>query len=96
MTPESFLDAVAEGTDPTAHDKATVDSQVKDHQIKVFVFNSQNSTPDVQAIVKAARAQGIPISTVTETLAPANVTFQAWQVKQLKALEAALKKATGS
>ena len=96
MTPESFLDAIAEGTDPTAQDKATVDSQVENHQIKVFVFNSQNSTPDVKAIVKAATAQGIPITTVTETLAPANATFQAWQVKQLKALEAALAKAAGS
>jgi hypothetical protein len=27
---------------------------------------------------------------VTETLAPASATFQAWQVKQLKAIEAAL------
>ncbi len=96
VTPESFLDAIAEGTDPTAHDKATVDDQIKNNKIKVLVFNSQNATPDVQAIVKAARARGIPISTVTETLAPANVTFQAWQVKQLEALEAALAKATRS
>jgi zinc/manganese transport system substrate-binding protein len=96
LTPETFLDAIAEGTDPTAQDKATVDSEVKNKQIKVFVFNSQNSTPDVKAIVKAAKAQGIPISTVTETLAPANATFQAWQAKQLKALRAALAKATES
>ena len=49
VTPESFLDAISEGTDPTAQDKATVDSQIKNKQIKVFVFNSQNATPDVKA-----------------------------------------------
>jgi zinc/manganese transport system substrate-binding protein len=94
LTPTSFLKAIAEGTDPTAADKETVDQQVTTKQIKVFVFNSQNSTRDVQAIVKLAKAQGIPITTVTETLAPASATFQAWQVKELLALQAALVKAT--
>ncbi len=87
MTPESFLDAIAEGTDPTAQDKATVDSQIKNHQIKVFVFNSQNSTPDVQALVKAAKAEGIPIVDGDRDARTGGLTFQAWQVKQLQALE---------
>ena len=51
MTPASFLDAIAEGNEPTASDKATVDAQIRDHEIKVFVFNSQNATPDVQRLV---------------------------------------------
>lgn len=96
LTPPSFLKAIAEGTDPSAADKEAIDQQVKAKQIKVFVFNSQNSTPDVQAIVKQAKAEAIPVTTVTETLAPANVTFQAWQVKELLGLQAALAKATGS
>jgi zinc/manganese transport system substrate-binding protein len=90
MTPESFLDAIAEGTEPTANDKETADTQIRDHQIKVFVFNSQNSTPDVQRLVDESRREGIPVTTVTETLAPANASFQAWQVDQLRRLEAAL------
>ena len=56
----------------------------------MFVFNSQNSTPDVQRLVDAARAEHIPVATVTETLTPANATFQAWQVRELRALLAAL------
>ncbi len=96
LTPPSFLKAIAEGTDPSAADKETIDQQVKAKQIKVFVFNSQNSTADVQAIVKQANVEAIPVTTVTETLAPANVTFQVWQVKELLALQSALAKATGS
>ncbi len=95
VTPEHFLDAVAEGADPTVQDKATVDDQIKRHAIKVLVFNSQNATPDVQALVKAAKANGIPVTTVTETLAPAGATFQVWQARQLVALRAALDRATG-
>jgi zinc/manganese transport system substrate-binding protein len=94
-TPYSFLKAISEGTDPTASDKTTIDRQVATKQIKVWVFNSQNSTPDVQRITDAARKKGIPVATITETLAPASAGFQAWQVRELQALAAALAKATG-
>ncbi|GAA1980191.1 metal ABC transporter solute-binding protein, Zn/Mn family [Kitasatospora viridis] len=95
LTPETFLDAESEGTDPTAADKATIDQQISGKQIKVYVFNTQNSDPDVVAQVNAAKAQGIPVAQVTETLAPANASFQDWQVKQLQGIEDALKQATG-
>jgi zinc/manganese transport system substrate-binding protein len=94
-TPYSFLKAISEGTDPTASDKTTIDRQVATKQIKVWVFNSQNSTPDVQRITDAARKKGIPVATITETLTPASASFQAWQVRELQALAAALAKATG-
>jgi zinc/manganese transport system substrate-binding protein len=90
ISPPGFLKAISEGTDPTAADKATMDGQIANKQIKVLVFNSQNSTPDVQALVDKARARGIPVTSVTETLDPANLTFQAWQSKQLQALSNAL------
>jgi len=93
-TPESFLDAVSEGTDPTAADKITVDQQIKNKQIKIFVFNSQNATPDVTALVSAAKAHGIPVATVTETLVPATASFQDWQVDELQGIEQALSQAT--
>jgi len=93
MTPSTFLTAISEGTEPTAVDKTTVDALIRDHGIKVFVFNSQNSTPDVQRLVSAAHAQRIPVVTVTETLTPENATFEAWQVRELRALRAALESA---
>ena len=95
ITPADFLKAISEGTDPSPADKATVDQQIATKAIKVYVFNSQNSTPDVQAQADAARAQGIPVATVTETLAPANVSFQDWQSAQLSGLADALHTATG-
>ncbi|MGH3745317.1 MAG: metal ABC transporter solute-binding protein, Zn/Mn family, partial [Mycobacteriales bacterium] len=64
-------------------------------KIEVYVVNSQNSTPDVQAQVDAARAHGIPVVPLTETLTPAGATFQQWQVRQLTALRSALHEATG-
>jgi zinc/manganese transport system substrate-binding protein len=95
LTPSSFLTAISEGSDPTAADKATIDAQIKTKQIKVYVYNSQNATPDIQAQVTAAKAQGIPVSIITETLTPAGASFQDWQVAQLTALKQALAQATG-
>ena len=92
-TPETFLDAISEGSEPTAADKATCDAQIKTHQIKVYVFNSQNSTPDVQAQVHLAQANGIAVVPITETLTPTSATFQDWQANQLQSLAAALGKA---
>jgi zinc/manganese transport system substrate-binding protein len=95
LTPYSFAKAVAEGTDISAADKLAVDNQAQQHQIKVWVFNSQNVTADVQQVNALARAAGIPIATVTETLSPATDSFQQWQDEQLRALSAALSRATG-
>jgi len=95
LTPESFLDAISEGSDPTVADKATVDAQITGKQIKIYVYNSQNSTPDVAAQVDEANKAGIPVATVTETLTPAGSTFQDWQVAQLHGIEQALAQATG-
>ena len=94
VTPYRYLDAISEGTDPTVADKATVDDQINHNQIKVWVFNSQNSTPDIQTLTTEAKAHHIPVTTITETLSPANATFQAWQV-ELQALQNALAQATG-
>jgi zinc/manganese transport system substrate-binding protein len=95
LTPESFARAVAEGGDVTAADKQAVDTQASRRQIAVWVFNSQNVTPDVQRVTALARARGIPVATVTETLSPAGDSFQQWQVAQLQALARALHRATG-
>jgi zinc/manganese transport system substrate-binding protein len=94
-TPYSFAKAIAEGTDVSAADKQTVDGQAERHAIAVWVYNSQNATPDVQRVNQLARAARIPITTVTETLSPASATFEQWQDAELQSLLAALHRGTG-
>jgi zinc/manganese transport system substrate-binding protein len=95
VTPASFLSAISEGSEPAAVDKAIIDNQITSKKIKVYIYNSQNATPDVQAQIAAAKSAGIVVTTVTETLAPAGASFQDWQVRQLTALKQALAYATG-
>lgn len=96
VTPPAFLRAISEGTDVSAADKQTIDNQISTHAIKIYVYNSQNVTPDVQAQLSEVRAQHIPYATITETLTPPDATYEAWQTKEVLGIKAALDRAARS
>jgi zinc/manganese transport system substrate-binding protein len=95
VTPYRFPKAIAEGTDVPAADKQTVDAQAQQRRIKVWVYNSQNATPDVKRVNQIAAAAHVPVATITETLSPASASFEQWQVAELNRLMNALHQATG-
>ncbi|MGH8919575.1 MAG: metal ABC transporter solute-binding protein, Zn/Mn family, partial [Actinomycetes bacterium] len=95
ITPPSFLKAVSEGADVSSADKSLIDRQIRDHLIKVYIYNRQNATPDIQAQLAECRRAGIPTATITETLAPASASYQDWQVAQLRGIETALARGAG-
>ena len=95
ISPYSFMKANSEGTEVSAQDTITAQDQITRHQIKVWIYNSQNATPEIQQLNALARANHIPIATITETLTPATATFEQWQVAQLERIESALHLATG-
>jgi zinc/manganese transport system substrate-binding protein len=96
ITPYAYLKAVSEGEDIAAADEITVEQQITSHQIKILVYNSQNTPNNIQALISLAKANSIPVTTITETMVPASATFQAWQSAQLQGIQAALMQATGS
>ncbi len=95
VTPTGLLNAVSEGTDPTASAKSEADRQISGRQISAWIYNSQNATPDVKRLTSEARARGIPVATVTETLTPESASFQQWQSRQLRGIAQALARGTG-
>ncbi len=95
ITPYSYLKAVSEGQDISAADEATVEQQINQKQIKVLIYNSQNTPNNIQALINRARTNHIPVATITETLTPANASFQDWQSAQLQGIQSALAQATG-
>lgn len=94
-TPAGFMEAISEGAEPSASDKATIEAQLRRREVKVYVYNGQNATPDVAAQLAAARRAEVPVVAVTETLNPPSASFQHWQVNQLQALKAALAQSSG-
>ena len=71
------------------------EQQVNQKQIKVLIYNSQNTPNNIQALINKAKANHISVATITETLIPANASFQDWQTTQLQGIQAALAQATG-
>ncbi len=95
ITPYSYLKAVSEGEDISAADEAAVEQQINQKQIKILVYNSQNTPNNIQSVINLAKANSIPVATITETLSPATASFQDWQSGQLQGIETALAQATG-
>jgi zinc/manganese transport system substrate-binding protein len=95
ITPASFMNAISEGSEVSAQDVLRTQRQITSRQIKVWIYNAQNATPAIQHLNSLARAQHIPIVTITETLSPATASFEQWQVTQLERLRRALRDATG-
>jgi len=90
VTPPGFMAAVAEGTQPNIADLITFHTQIEKRQIRLLIYNSQTVTNLTLDIQERARARGIPVVGVSETLAPPTDTFQGWQLRQLEAVIRAL------
>ena len=93
-TPVEFMDAVAEGNDPPASAVAEFQNQISGSSIRALVYNVQTTTAVTTNIRSLAATHRIPTVGVSETLLPDNLSFQDWQLKQLKDLEAALAQAS--
>jgi zinc/manganese transport system substrate-binding protein len=96
VSPPRFMQAVSEGNDPPAQDVTTFDTQIKNREIKVLVYNEQTSTAVTTTLRQLAAQQKIPVVGISETLHPPGASFQQWQLSQLVALQNALTAGTAS
>jgi zinc/manganese transport system substrate-binding protein len=86
----AFMNAVSEGNDPPASAVIDFQNQISRKQVRVMVYNVQTATAVTTNVQHLATLAGIPIVGVSETPQPESATFQAWQLSQLLALQAAL------
>jgi zinc/manganese transport system substrate-binding protein len=91
LAPDSFTRPVEEGTELSPSAVAAMDALVAQRRIRVLLYNRQAVSPITARLRDAARQAGIPVVPVTETLPP-GLTFQQWQLRQARALAAALAK----
>lgn len=90
ITPGSFLDAVANESDPSAQSVQQFRTQLNNKEPKAFIFNTQTDGSLPTQLKDLAEKNGIPVVNVTETLTPEGATFQQWQLTQLQSLNQAL------
>ena len=86
---QNFALAVMNNTEPSPSDVAAFEDDLKNHKVKVMIYNAQADDQSVKRLVEIAKASKIPIVGVSET-EPAGETYQAWMMGQLDALDHAL------
>lgn len=89
LTPIEFQKAIEEGEDPPAWGLARMEDQLKAHQVRVLLYNTQAVSPIATRVRELAKRAGIPVVGVSET-EPPGTSFQQWMLFQLDALRAAL------
>ncbi len=89
MRNQRFQLAVMNDTEPSARDVAAFESDLKEHKVKVLIYNSQISEKLTERLRDIAGKAKVPVVGVTETM-PANVSFHDWVLGELDALDRAL------
>jgi zinc/manganese transport system substrate-binding protein len=84
-----FQLAVMNNTEPSATDVAAFENDLKQHRVRLLVYNSQASDPAAQHMRTLAIASHIPVVGVTET-EPPGTTYQGWVMSELDAVDHAL------
>jgi zinc/manganese transport system substrate-binding protein len=72
VTPQDFVDAVENDSDPSAASLQEVRTALTGRRVTALVFNPQTETPVVEGLRGTATSAGVPVVQVTETL-PAGV-----------------------
>jgi zinc/manganese transport system substrate-binding protein len=84
-----FQLSVMNDTEPTAHDIAAFEDDLKARKVKALIFNKQAVTNLTKRMLQTAQRANIPVVGVTET-EPPSANYQAWMLTQLKDLQNAL------
>jgi zinc/manganese transport system substrate-binding protein len=90
VSPPEFMEAIAEGNDPSAQSVVEFQCQLESGHVKVLVYNEQTVTPITSQMKAIAAANNVTIVGVTETIQPPGVTFQVWMYAQYLQLYNAL------
>jgi zinc/manganese transport system substrate-binding protein len=96
ISPPAFMQAVAEGIDPSVQSVIEFQNQIKSKQPAVLVYNEQTVTPLTEGMKKMAAQENIPIVGITETVQPPGASFAQWMDAEVAALQKVLNsKSTG-
>ncbi len=86
---ERFQMAVMNDTEPSARDIAAFERDLREHKVRVLLYNKQTGTKLTQRMLDIARRSKIPVVGVTET-EPIDMSYQDWMLTQLADLQKAL------
>ena len=90
VTPFAFQADIMNGTDPSAQDVAIERSLFTGHRVKVFLYNQQVTDTLTESFIALARASGIPVVGVYETMPVPGYDYQSWMLTEVQDLTKAV------
>jgi zinc/manganese transport system substrate-binding protein len=96
LTPFAFQQDIMNGTDPSAQDVAVERSLFIQHKVKVLVYNQQVTDSLTESFITLARANGIPVVGVYETMPVPGYDYQSWMLAEVQDLHKAVASKTSS
>jgi zinc/manganese transport system substrate-binding protein len=96
LTPWAFQADIMNGTDPSAQDVAIQRDLFTQHKVKVFLYNQQVTDSLTESFISLARANGIPVVGVYETMPEPGYHYQSWMMAETKDLRQAVASKTSS
>jgi zinc/manganese transport system substrate-binding protein len=90
VSPPSFMQAIAEGNDPSTQSIVQFECQLESGHVRVMVYNLQTVSPITENMKTIAAANNVTVVGITETIQPSSYTFQAWMGAEYLTLANAL------
>jgi zinc/manganese transport system substrate-binding protein len=90
LTPFAFQADIMNGTDPSAQDVAVERSLFTEHKVTVFLYNQQVTDSLTESFIALARASGIPVVGVYETMPVPGYDYQSWMLAEVQDLQKAV------
>jgi zinc/manganese transport system substrate-binding protein len=90
LTPWAFQADIMNGTDPSPQNVTAEKALFTQHKVKAFLYNQQVTSSLTQSIIALAKANGVPVIGVYETMPTPGYDFQSWMVAEVNALNKAV------
>jgi zinc/manganese transport system substrate-binding protein len=90
LTPFAFQADIMNGIDPSAQNVAVERSLFTQHKVKAFLYNQQVTSSLTQSFISLARANGIPVVGVYETMPVPGYNYQSWMLTEVQDLQRAV------
>ena len=86
-----FQLSVMNEAEPSASQTGAINDDLRGGKVRLFFYNTQVTDPLTEKLRSLAKQGGVSVVGVTETTPP-GLSYVAWMLSQLKAIEAALAK----
>jgi zinc/manganese transport system substrate-binding protein len=90
LTPWAFQADIMNGSDPSPQDVAAEKRLLTQRKVKVLLYNQQVTDSLTQSFIGLAKAHGIPVVGVYETMPTPGYDYQSWMLREVRNLQRAV------